>query len=128
MSQILTFEYNETIDPAIPVLEVNVDGYSDRPPYTLTALIDSGADCTMIPVEVLEAVEASYEDSMRMRGVVGESQIVDRYLVGITIGQLTIPVVQAIANNEEAIIGRDVLNKLLLTLNGPAHMTEIQIL
>jgi hypothetical protein len=41
---------------------------------------------------------------------------------------LTIPVVQAIANNEEAIIGRDVLNKLLLTLNGPAHMTEIQIL
>lgn len=64
-----------------------------------------------------------------MRGVTGASQLVDRYITKVHIGGVTIRGVfaVAIAPEEEALLGRDVLNALILTLNGPAHTTEIAL-
>ncbi len=91
-------------------------------------MIDSGADATMIPLNFLKAIGAAYKETMWMRGVAGERIEVDLYLVAIQIGSHLIRglhVVAAPAGNE-AVIGRDVLNQLVITLDGPAEMTTVQ--
>jgi hypothetical protein len=125
----LDFPYHETYLPAMAVLSVAVDGYTDLAMQQVTALVDSGADGTMIPIDVLETVGALYEDTVIMRGVLGVGEPVDRYTVAIQLGPLSIHGIRAVAipTGEEAILGRDVLNNLAVTLNGPAHVTQVSV-
>lgn len=62
-----------------------------------------------------------------MIGVTGTRMPVEIHLVSLHIGRLIIPSIEAIANvnNDEAIIGRNVLNRLIVTLNGLAGVTEV---
>lgn len=94
---------------------------------TLSALLDSGADATIIPITTLQATEARYVETRQMRGIVDTAYPVDLYLVTVRIGPHTIPAIRAVAaaSNTEPIVGRDVLNQLTLTLNGPANVTEL---
>ena len=83
----------------------------------------------MLPIDVLEALGARYQDTVQMRGVLGESERVDRYTVGLKLGAITLHGINSVAipAGTESVIGRDVLNQLLLTLNGPAFTTQIEI-
>jgi hypothetical protein len=126
----LTYPYDETVSPALPFLEVEIEGYGpNRSRRALKAIIDSGADGTMFPLEMLSAVDAIYEDTVRLRGITGDFQQVDRYAITIYISELKIRGVHAVAvgTDDDALLGRDVLNELVLTLNGPAHTTEIAV-
>lgn len=68
----LTHPYDSTYAPAFPVIEIEVDGYSQvHGRQRVTALVDSGADGTMLPHEVIQVVGATYEDSVQMRGITG---------------------------------------------------------
>lgn len=51
----------------------------------------------------------------------------DIYEVTLRIGAYDLPKVRAVADpsNQETILGRDVLNQLIVTLNGLAQVTEI---
>lgn len=66
-------------------------------------------------------------ETKRMRGVTGRSLAVDTYLATIQIGSFTSSGLEVIAMTDETevIIGRDVLNDLIVTLNGLAHIVEI---
>lgn len=122
-----SFNYNSEYDPPAPVVDITVrkTGQTDKG-VSLSALIDSGADATMLPFMILQTVEARYVETRQMRGVTGVAQTVDLYIITIEIGQQTVPAIRAIATlDNEAIIGRDVLNQLVITLNGPAEITEI---
>jgi predicted aspartyl protease len=118
---------NQDYDPAAPVMEVVIGKSSEDTGTPVTALIDSGADATMMPTAVLETINARYLETRRMRAVIGQPIVVDMYLIVVQVGPYTIPGIEAIAMHEgtEAIIGRDVLNQLVMTLNGPAHEIEI---
>ena len=113
----------------MPILSIAVDGYAGLAPQQITALVDSGADGTMIPLDVLEAVGALYEDTVIMRGILGVGEPVDRYTVAIQLGSLSIHGIRAVAipTGEESIVGRDVLDYLTVTLNGPAHITQVEV-
>jgi len=65
---------------------------------------------------------------MWMRGVTGGRVEVDRYLVAIHIGSNLIRGLHVVAApvSNEAVIGRDVLNQLVVTLDGPAEVTEVR--
>ena len=64
-----------------------------------------------------------------MRGTAGGRVEVDLYLVAIQLGaELVYGLhVVSIPSTKEAIIGRDVLNQLIVTLNGPAGVTEVHV-
>ncbi len=124
----LTYDYNQNYNPSAPFIELMIDGYeATRPPLAIEAFLDSGADGTMIPIAILTAVGAEYEDTVWMSGTAGGRQSVDRYTVRIQIGGVTIHSIHAIAipSRHEAIIGRDILNYLVVALNGPAGVTEL---
>jgi hypothetical protein len=115
---------NRNYDPAMPVAEISlISTVSGEPAITLVALIDSGADATMLPIEALKTADAYLYQTRTMRGVTGQAVPVDTYYTVIQLGSYTIYGIKAVAvpANSEPILGRDVLNQLELTLNGPAQ-------
>lgn len=81
----------------------------------------------MLPIQVLRSVGSRYVQTRYVRGVTGTRQVADTFLAVIQIGPHTIPIPEAVAavRGEEAILGRDVLNQLVITLDGPALALEI---
>ena len=119
---------NETYDPAAPVVEIGVSRLGSTEPLTLViALVDSGADASMIPIDILQTAGARYTMTKQMRGVVGHPIVVEMYLVTLFIGSYVFPGVEVIAAAEgaEVVIGRDVLNDMVVTLNGLANVIEM---
>ena len=130
MSRLLSFDYNDVYELSAPVIPIAVDGYdASKPPIIVPAFVDSGSDGTLLPKDILDAVGAEYEDTVRLRGVTGGVQQLDRYTVRIFVEREIIHAISAVATTagSEALIGRDVLNRLVVTLNGPAGATEMQI-
>jgi hypothetical protein len=122
-----TFDYNTNYEgPAFPVVELGIAGRNGQTEVTM-ALVDSGADATLIPPALLRNVDARKLDSRWARNVSGIRYRVSMYLVTLTIGSLTFYGVEAIANNQtnEVIVGRDVLNQVVVTLNGLAYEVRV---
>ncbi len=125
---VYTHPYSTDYDPLMPIVEVGVSAARrSRTERALTALIDSGSDGTLIPIDILEAVGARYIDQARMQGILGGRRLVDIYLVSLRIGTHRLRGVRVIAVDAkgETILGRNVLNRLVITLNGLASTTEI---
>ena len=125
---VYSFDYSTDYEPSAPVVEITIRKTSQNvSDVTLLALVDSGADATMLPITALQAASARYVETRQMRAVVGTAYPVDLYLVTVQIGPHTIPAIRAIAATPDAepIVGRDVLNQLVVNLNGPASVTEI---
>ncbi|MFZ0543986.1 MAG: retroviral-like aspartic protease family protein [Candidatus Promineifilaceae bacterium] len=124
-----THEYNESYPgPALPIVEIQVSALTKNTNVLLRrALIDSGADATMIPMRDLDEISARRVDRKRVRGVGGISYSVDIYEVSLSIGPFKIPKIYAVADrqNGEAILGRDVLNQFTTTLDGLAYMVHV---
>lgn len=127
--KILTFDYNRAYSPAAPFIEIEVGNYdADTFPITVMAQIDSGADATMLPIAMLESVGARFEETRYARDFTESSYIVDLYSAAVRLaGQTFYLSVIAQENTDEGIVGRDILNHLVVTLNGPAGVTELPI-
>jgi len=126
--KIYSYAYSGHYDPAAPAVEIEVRGPGlNSKVMRLTALIDSGADATMLPIQVLRAVGAKHVETRYIRGVTGARQLAETYLALIQIGPHTVPTTNAIAltRAEGVILGRDVLNHLVVILDGPAQVVEI---
>ena len=121
------FDYDVSYDPAIPVVEIEIAAGKSESGMVIRALVDSGADATVIPIHNLLQVGARKGRSAWMRGVTHDRVKIDRYRVWVQIGGLRPMYLNVVADplGEEAIIGRDVLNQLIVILNGHASTVEI---
>jgi len=119
----ITFPYDTSHYPAAPVVDVILRRAKE---ISIAALLDSGADCSIFPTNVLRRIGASYLETRNMIDAGGHRQTVNLYRIEVQIGMYKIPGIRAIGiNSKEAIIGRDVLNHLIVTLDGIAGQTEI---
>jgi hypothetical protein len=100
---------------------------ASAPSAALEAVVDTGADGTLIPLDILEGVGATFVDRAYLRGITGQRRPVDLYLVTLHLGPLRIAGVRAVAlaPGDTAILGRDVLNQLDIALRGIAGVTEV---
>ena len=126
--KIHTYYYNENYNPAMPVVKVglSVPGRSQAQTF-VTALVDCGSDGTLIPLHILESMGAKLVDKAYIRGVLGHRQAVKLYMIDLYLAGHKIYAVEVVAvgPDDEIILGRDVLNQLEITLNGPAGVIEI---
>ena len=127
MTKIYTYEYDNDYNPAMPVVDIEIGRAMADASLALKAVVDSGADATIIPVHSLEEIRARRSRKMWLRGSAGGRVLVDLYQVSLQLGpfaQMFLEVVGS-TQNDEVIVGRDVLNHLTVTLNGPAHSVEV---
>lgn len=126
---IYTFDYDSSYPagPALPVVEFQLRAIGSDEGVSLTALVDSGADATILPISSLEQAKVEQIGRARMRWGPHISGNYGVYLAAIQIGPHTIFGVRVLADiqDSEAILGRDVLNHLKIILNGPAQVVEI---
>ena len=117
-----TYPYNEQY---IPVADIEIWAREDKS-LAVTALLDSGSDATMIPIRFLQQVRARKGKRMRVHVLGNHSYMTDSYRISLRMAGTTVQLsVLADHFNEQVILGRDVLNYLVVTLNGVAHMVEI---
>ena len=127
MSQ-YSHEYDTSYDPPLPVVEIFLkDLGSDARSDPLIAIVDSGADACLIPIRLLHELNLLPVRRATMRGISGESVPVEVFLLSVEIGSITIPGVRVIGDRHghELIIGRDVLNQWIVTLNGLAGVVDV---
>jgi len=124
-----TFLYDAEYFPAAPVLEISLGKPGAQASMgPLIAIVDTGADTTIIPMEQLIHSNAQkVEQAATLRSQWGERRVVSLYAVAIGIGPYQFPAVQVVGDERgnELVIGRNVLNRLRLLLDGPAGLTEI---
>ena len=118
--------YDSTSQPPFPVLVVVLRS-EDGTVGPLVALLDSGADATVVPSHLLEEIAALEGEQATLRGHFGDTHLVQTYLANIEVDGHVLPGVYVVGDDEgdEIILGRDVLNKLPLFLDGPQQQTEI---
>lgn len=122
------FLYDSSFDPPAPVIEFGLGLPREANPRRyLMALVDSGADVTVIPVQILTEIGAKIVDRRFLRGVIGSRERVGLYQVVIHMPTGIAYGIRAVAGQkiEEAILGRDVLNQWRITLDGPGETVEI---
>lgn len=123
-----TFDYNTAFSPAFPAVKLAVKPLGqERDAIPLDALIDSGADGTLMPLKDLQQMAARKTGQIVLRSVTGARSIEDIYEVSIELGPHLFRKVRVAADkhNKITIIGRDILNQIVVTLNGLASMTEV---
>jgi predicted aspartyl protease len=124
----MSYPYLTNYYPPIPALEIRI-GYPTEALATgpLEAIVDTGADGTLIPQALLDDIGAPLVDEVRMRSQWGESRSATLFAVDVGIGDLLLPDVEVVGDEagEEIILGRNVLNRLKLLLDGPRERTEI---
>lgn len=122
----MTIAYASAYEPPFPVLEVTIH-FDDELTEPLPALLDSGADASLVPVTLLDQLGAFEAEQATLRTHLGEALLVQLYLVSIEINHQILPGVYVVGDDigNDIILGRDVLNKLPLFLDGPQQQTDI---
>lgn len=114
--------------PPMPVLNVSLSAPASddwNGPYL--AVVDSGADFAIIPLALLSPL-----DPPVIRPAMLSSQWQDRrpvyvYEVDLRIGDMILPAVDVAGDpySDEVLLGRNVLNRLDLRLEGPGLRTHL---
>ncbi len=122
------YEYSNDYSPAAPIVEVYIGTAGTRPTVgPLIALIDTGADLTIVPLSYLQQIKAPRISQGQVRSLWGDTQTVDVYAVALAIQGLQFSALQVLADatEPEIILGRTVLNRLKIVLDGPSAMLEL---
>jgi len=123
-----TYPYSVDYEPRMPVATVTLKAPSSGEAIgPEMALVDSGADGTLIPINLLEQIGAVSIATGRLTWLWEESRPVNLYIVQMEIGPCVLPKVRVagVPAGTDLILGRNVLNQMVLTLNGPAGVMEI---
>ncbi len=124
----MSYPYLDAYYPPMPALELYL-GYPEEASTLgpLTAIVDTGADGTLVPQSLIDEIGAPFVDDVRVRSHWGEWRNMQLFTVDIGIGTLRLPAVEVAGDDQgkEIILGRNVLNRLRLLLDGPAGRVKI---
>jgi predicted aspartyl protease len=124
----MPFKYDPAFTPPIPRIPVIVTPVeSSVQSAALSGLVDTGADATLIPRAQLQAIKAREIYRARLRSHWGEARTVSVYLVDLQVAGHNLPGIEVIADDlmEDVLLGRNVLNRLILLLDGPAGQADV---
>ena len=123
-----TYSYDQTYNPALPIVEIRLRATNrTSEERTLMAVVDSGADITIVPIDILEQLKARRIGQTDIRESTGLVRTMSVFAGDVRIGDLVVHSVRIAAarTGEEIILGRNVLNQLVVTLDGPGATTLI---
>ena len=123
----LSYPYDKkNFNPPAPVLEVSLSIPNSQLIVKLPALLDSGADITVIPQAIPQQLQLKYVDEVLAIGYDGIQKKTFVYSVQIILQGLGDFIIETITSDTEyVIIGRDILNKWSILLKGRDEVFEI---
>jgi len=124
----VSVHYNADYSPAVPILQV-VFGYGSEHPWLgpFKAIVDTGADATILPESIARQLRAVPLNPGQLETQWGDVHPVTLYLLDIQVDNLQLPgvVTAGDAETDEIVLGRNVLNKLAIFLDGPEQQTDV---
>jgi hypothetical protein len=122
--------YQQDRFPSAPVLPVRLGIPREAAHDTVfSALIDTGADFTLVPLTWLVQIDAPESRYAYVRGLWSEQRQVTLYLVDLHLETGVLPGVEVAGiddeDDQEIVLGRNVLNQLILLLDGPHLATDV---
>ena len=124
----IEFPYDGTYSPPAPVCQVSFSVARTRQSVgPLDAILDTGADGTLVPQRYLEAIGARRIMETGLRSQWGERRVVYLYLVTLHIGEIELPGTYVVGDeqSDEIVLGRNVLNHLKIWLDGPENISRL---
>lgn len=124
----LNAPYSATYLPPVPVLFLTLRLPGDAETVgPIPAIVDTGADATLMPVAYLQQLGAPIWDEAYLRSQWGERRHIYTYLLDIDIGAYSLPGIVVVGDDQgqEIFLGRTALNKLILLLDGPQTTLHI---
>lgn len=121
-------EYSSDYTPAMPICQVYLGSMGEEATLgPFEAIIDTGSDMTIIPTALLRQIGLTPLARRRARSIWGESKRLELYGISFTLDRLHFQALHVLADetSDEIVLGRFVLNRLKMVLDGPASMLEI---
>jgi hypothetical protein len=123
------YNYNQQVTPPAPFVHVSV-----RPPRegaaeaVVAAQLDTAADLSVIPGRLVEELQLLPLDLVSALGFGGRLMTLPTYLVEIRVRDLEPVCVKVLASPDEAyaLLGRDVLDRFTVMLDGPNLVVEMR--
>lgn len=117
----MNIPYDLNVEPPAPFLQMEVaNSLGKRRRSMVSALVDTGSDITAIPTRFVETLQLYPIGRLRLEDVTSDTKLVLTYAVRLTVADMTIPRLEVILTGLDFIVlGRDVLNRFYLHLNGP---------
>lgn len=119
--------YDTSLLPPAPFLPVRLASLADHSEsITVQAKLDTGADLTVIPTVRIERLHPMPAGEIEVEGYDSRRATIRAYDVNLQVDQLSVVGLLVIGFAEDyVLLGRDVLNRLRVLLDGPALTTEI---
>ena len=120
--------YTHRVQPPGPTLSIRLQALAaDQSTAAILAFVDTGSDATIVPLRYLLEIGAEETAPGWLRSFTGERVPVALYFVDLLLGDLVLPGVRIAgsAQLKEVLLGRDVLNKLMVLLDGPRAETSV---
>jgi predicted aspartyl protease len=114
------YAYDHSYEPAAAVVPLRIGAPADDMPVFVSALVDSGADLSVVPAALAGQLDLPVTDVVQVRGVGGEphNATVHAAEVEVEVDEVA-ELVEVIALGTETLVGRNLLNAFVLTLDGP---------
>ncbi len=119
------FPYDERYEPPMPVVGALIGAPGSPPQVAVPALLDSGADRTVVPAELARVLDLPVVGTIRVETVAG-GRMARLHALSVLIEGLVVDV-QAVAAADELLVGRDLLRRFVVTLDGPAGELTIGV-
>lgn len=124
----MRYRYNQQISPPAPFIHVTLA----RPDGTvataeLPAQLDTAADISAVPATVIAHLGLVQFDSIQIAAFGGILRTTPSFLVQLTVRACEPVIIKVVGSFEESyiLLGRDVLNRYRILLDGPREVLEI---
>jgi len=119
--------YSAAFRPPAPVLALRIGVPGREPTLALVALVDTGADLSVMPRSVVAALGLPQVSTTRIQGVTGVAESTPVHAATLEVAGTT-ALGEVVAWGDEAIVGRDVLSRFVLELDGPRATLTVRVL
>jgi hypothetical protein len=124
----MRYTYNRQIEPPAPFIHVSLKCLeTGKSVDNLPALIDTAADRTVFPGHLVDLLSLVPLEELLVAGLGGHVVSASAYKLELTVRTFLPQKAVLIAHSDEPyiLLGRDVLNRHRLLLNGPELVLEI---
>lgn len=124
----MKYSYNADIDPPAMILAMTVCDMEGNNKLSFNAKIDTGADMTALPENLIKKLGVKPQGHVQARGAFDkELQDHPTYFVNLDMDDgKSIPVDVITTPFQSGLLGRDVLNDYILIANGPEELFELK--